>query len=147
MRKNNKRIIPKPHAYLHYMQKASAKFQNNWLKTVSRKADLRPQDTHCPYTLTAFDVERKRQSSQSRKSKKKSSKYYTKTTCTSSFRAENICKVSKQSKENCKISCAHKVPTVYTIAFHTKTRGPLVLYRSPDCWGYVIISSYWGKDV
>ena len=27
------------------------------------------------------------------------------------------------------------------------TRGPLVLYRSPDCWGYVKISGYWGKDV
>ena len=28
-----------------------------------------------------------------------------------------------------------------------KTRGPLVLYRSPDSWGYVKISGYWGKDV
>ena len=24
-----------------------------------------------------------------------------------------------------------------------KTRGPLVLYRSPECWGYVKISAYW----
>ena len=28
-----------------------------------------------------------------------------------------------------------------------ETRGPLVLYRSPDCWGYVKISGYWGNDV
>ena len=27
------------------------------------------------------------------------------------------------------------------------TRGPLVLYRSPECWGYVKISGYWGKQV
>ena len=27
------------------------------------------------------------------------------------------------------------------------TRGPLVLYRSPECWGYVKISGYWGKEV
>ena len=26
-----------------------------------------------------------------------------------------------------------------------KNRGPLVLYRSPECWGYVKISGYWGK--
>ena len=28
-----------------------------------------------------------------------------------------------------------------------KTRGPLVLYCSPECWGYVKISGYWGKEV
>ena len=28
-----------------------------------------------------------------------------------------------------------------------KTRGPLVLYRSPECWGYVKIRDYWGKEV
>ena len=28
-----------------------------------------------------------------------------------------------------------------------RTRGPLVLYRSPECWGYVKISGYWGKNV
>ena len=28
-----------------------------------------------------------------------------------------------------------------------KTRGPLVLYHSPKCWGYVKISGYWGKEV
>ena len=26
------------------------------------------------------------------------------------------------------------------------TRGPLVLYRSPKCWGCVKISGYWGKE-
>ena len=44
---------------------------------------------------------------QTRKSEKRLSKDYR-----SSFHAENICKVSKQSVENCKVSCAHKVPTV-----------------------------------
>ena len=28
-----------------------------------------------------------------------------------------------------------------------KTRGPLVLYRSPEWWGYVKFSGYWGKEV
>ena len=28
-----------------------------------------------------------------------------------------------------------------------KTRGPLVLYRSPEWWGYVKLSGYWGKEV
>ena len=28
-----------------------------------------------------------------------------------------------------------------------KTRGPLVLYCSPECWGYVKISGYWEKQV
>ena len=28
-----------------------------------------------------------------------------------------------------------------------ETRGPLVLYRSPDSRGYVKISGYWGKEV
>ena len=27
------------------------------------------------------------------------------------------------------------------------TRGPLVLYRSPECWRYAKISGYWGKEV
>ena len=26
------------------------------------------------------------------------------------------------------------------------TRGPLVLYRSPECWGNVKTSGYWGKE-
>ena len=46
---------------------------------------------------------------------KKISKDYTKTTCTSSFHAENICKVSKQLMQNCKRCCTHKVPTVYSL--------------------------------
>ena len=28
-----------------------------------------------------------------------------------------------------------------------QTRGPVVLYRSPECWGYVKISGYRGKEV
>ena len=28
-----------------------------------------------------------------------------------------------------------------------KTRGPLVLYRSPECWGYVKICGYWETEV
>ena len=46
---------------------------------------------------------------------KKISKDSTKTTRTSSFHAEHICKFSKQLVENFKRSCAHKVPTVYTL--------------------------------
>ena len=29
----------------------------------------------------------------------------------------------------------------------TITRGQVVLYRSPECWGYFKISGYWGKHV
>ena len=50
----------------------------------------------------------------SRNRKEKIPKDYIKTTCTSSFHSENICKVPKQLKENSKMSCVHKVPTVYT---------------------------------
>ena len=46
---------------------------------------------------------------------KKIPKDYTKTTCTSSFHAGNICKVSNQLVDNCKGSCAYKVPIVYTL--------------------------------
>ena len=35
------RIIPKPHAHLHSMQKISAKFQNNWWKSVRGVAPTR----------------------------------------------------------------------------------------------------------
>ena len=34
MRKNIQNLVPKPHAYLHSMQNTSAKFHNNWWKTV-----------------------------------------------------------------------------------------------------------------
>ena len=27
------------------------------------------------------------------------------------------------------------------------TRGLLVLYHSPECWEYVKISDYWGKEI
>ena len=47
MRKNNQSIIPKPHAYLHSMPKTSAKFQNNWRKTVRRVVPTRyPLSVH-----------------------------------------------------------------------------------------------------
>ena len=46
---------------------------------------------------------------------KKISKDYTKTTCMIPFRDENIRKVSKQLKENCKRTCAHKIPTIHTL--------------------------------
>ena len=72
--------------------------------------ESRPQDTLCLYTLIAFHVKFTQQ-----KKWEKKSNYYTKTTCTSSFHAENSCNVAKQSVENCKRSCAHKVPTVYTL--------------------------------
>ena len=46
--------------------------------------------------------------------REKKSTDYTKTTSTTSFHAENICKVLKQLKENCKRSCTHKIPIVHT---------------------------------
>ena len=35
----------------------------------------------------------------------------------------------------------------YLKQYYYKTRGPLVLYRSPECWGYIKISGYWRKEV
>ena len=36
-----------------------------------------------------------------------------------------------------------KIPANFIIP---KTRGPLVLYCSPECWRYAKISGYWGKN-
>ena len=87
-------------------------------KTIEGKLqeELRLQDTQCPYTLVAFHVKKETKFTKQKK-REKMSIYYTKTTCTSfSFHAQNICKVSKQSRENCKKSCAHKVRTIYILS-------------------------------
>ena len=47
-----------------------------------------------------------------KKWQKKKSDNYIQTTCTSSYHDENTGKVSKQSVQNCKRSCAHKTPRV-----------------------------------
>ena len=41
-------------------------------------------------------------------------------------------------------NCIH-VRKADRVSLILNTRGPLVLYRSPVCWGYVKISGYWGK--
>ena len=78
-------------------------FQNNWYKTVRGVALTR--DTLCLYNRGE-----KWQSSQCRKSDKNWSNNYVQSTCTSSYHEENTCKVSKQWVQNCKRSCAHKIP-------------------------------------
>ena len=92
-----------PHAHPHTMRKTHAKFQNNWYKTV-RGVGLR-RDTHCLYNQGE-----KWLSSQCRKSDKNWSNNYVQSKCTSSYHEENTCKVSKQWVQNCKRSCAHKIP-------------------------------------
>ena len=64
---------------------------------------------------TALSEEKEKLVTENWKDREKKFKDYTKTTCTPSFLAENICKVSKQLVQNCKRSCTHKVPTVYTL--------------------------------
>ena len=92
-----------PHAHPHTMRKTHAKFKNNWYKTVRGVALTR--DTLCLYNQS-----KKWLSSQSRKSDKNWSNNYVQSTCISSYNEENTCKVSKQWVQNCKRSCAHKIP-------------------------------------
>ena len=66
------RIVPKPHAHLHSMQKTFAKVQNNWGITVR---GIVP--TKYPLSIHFDSIScKKRLSSQSSKSEKKLSKYY-----------------------------------------------------------------------
>ena len=92
-----------PHAHPHTMRKTHAKFQNNWYKTV--RGVVLTRDTLCLYNQAE-----KRLSSQCRKSDKNWSNNYIQSTCTSSYHEEYTCKVSKQWVQNCKRSCAHKIP-------------------------------------
>ena len=101
VKKNNLTITSKPHAHPHTMKKTHAKFHNNRYKTV--RGVVLTRGTNCLYIKGE-----KRRSSQCGKSEKKCSNNYIQTTCTSSYHEENICKVSKQSVQNCKRSCAHK---------------------------------------
>ena len=96
-------IMSNPHAHPHTMRKTHAKFQNNWYKTV--RGVVLTRDTLCLYNQGE-----KWLSSQCRKSDKNWSKNYVQSTCTSSYHEENTCKVSKQWVQNCKRSCAHKIP-------------------------------------
>ena len=91
------------HAYPHTMRKTHAKFQNNWYKTVRGVALTRD-------TLCLYNQGEKWLSSQCQKSDKNWSNNYVQSTCTSSYHEENTCKVSKQWVQNCKRSCAHKIP-------------------------------------
>ena len=92
-----------PHAHPHTMRKTHAKFQSNWYKTVRGVALTRD-------TLCLYNQGEKWLSSQCRKSDKNWSNNYVQSTCTSSYHEENTCKVSKQWVQNCKRSCAHKIP-------------------------------------
>ena len=92
-----------PHAHPHTMRKTHAKFQNNWYKTVRGVALTRD-------TLCLYNQGEKWLSWQCRKSDKNWSNNYVQSTCTSSYHEENTCKVSKQWVQNCKRSCAHKIP-------------------------------------
>ena len=92
-----------PHAHPHTMRKTHAKFQNNWYKTVRGVALTRD-------TLCLYNQGEKWLSSQCQKSDKIWSNNYVQSICTSSYHEENTCKVSKQWVQNCKRSCAHKIP-------------------------------------
>ena len=87
------------------MKKMHAKFHNNPHKTV--RGVVLTRGTNCLYIKSE-----KWLSSQCGKSDKKWSNNYIQTTCTSSYHEENTCKVWKWSVQNCKRSCAHKIPRV-----------------------------------
>ena len=97
-------IISKPHAH-PTMQKMHAMFHNNRYKTVRGIALTR--GTNCLYIKGEKCL-----SSQCGKSDKKWSNNYIQTTCTSSYHEENTCIASKWSVQNCKRSCAQKLPRV-----------------------------------
>ena len=103
MTKIDPTIMSNPHAHPHTMRKTHAKFQNNWYKTVRGVALTRD-------TLCLYNQGEKWLRSQCRKSDKNWSNNYVQSTCISSYNEENTCKVSKQWVQNCKRSCAHKIP-------------------------------------
>ena len=97
--------------------KFSMHFHNNFfIYSVDETRAVRGSD-YSPTTLSEEKDKLVHENWRDRE-KKKISKDYTKTTCTISFRSENICKVSNQLKENCKWSCDHKIPTVHTLWLH-----------------------------
>ena len=49
------------------------------------------------------------------KSDKNMARINMKSTCTSSDYGKNMCKVPKRLVQNCIMSCAHEVPTVYIL--------------------------------
>ena len=86
-----------------YHEENTCKVSNNGCKTVRGVALTRD-------TLCLYNQGEKWLSSQCRKSDKNWSNNYVQSTCTSSYHEENTCKVSKQWVQNCKRSCAHKIP-------------------------------------
>ena len=87
-------IISKPHAHSHIMKKTHAKFHNNHnnrYKTVRGVALTR--GTNCLY-IKGGKIDKKILTIISKPH--------------AHPHGENICKVSKQSVQNCKRSCAHK---------------------------------------
>ena len=108
VKKNNLTITAKSHAHPHTIKKTHAKFHNNWYKTV--RGVVLTRGTNCLYIMGE-----KWLSSQCRKSDKKWSYNYIQTTCTSSYHEENICKVSKQSVQNCKRSWLSRGTIAYIL--------------------------------
>ena len=95
-------IIPKPYAAFPHPNDASYKIWSRLANWPQRYSSIKKYDTN--HGMTEWQGK----SSISRAIIKD----YIQTNCTSSFHAENIWKVSKQSVENCKRSCAHKVPSI-----------------------------------
>ena len=119
MTKNNSRTISKPHAYLQTMTKTSVKFRKNPPKTVGGVA-------HTRYLLSIhFDS----------KNAEKMTKFNLRKKWQKIIRGlypnhmhifrpwQNICEVSKESAQNCRRSCAHKVPTTLGGRKDGKTEG------------------------
>ena len=84
-KKNNLKVISKPHAYLQTMTKASAKFQMNQLKAVGG-------DAHTRYILSIhFDSKMPEKRLSSAIGKSDQNQDYIQTTCISSDHEQNTC--------------------------------------------------------
>ena len=89
---------------LYQMKKTCVKFQKDRYEIVWGVVLTRyPLSMHWGWKMTKFTLWKKWQ---------KWSNNYIQTTCTSLYHEENTCKVSKQPVQNCKRSCAHKIPRV-----------------------------------
>ena len=118
--KKNLRTISKPHAYLQTMTKTSVKFRKNPHKTVGGVAHTRYLlsihfDSKNAEKMTKFNL-RKKVTKNNLRTISKPHAYL-------SDHDKNICEVSKESAQNCRRSCAHKVPTTLGGRKDGKTDG------------------------
>ena len=113
------------------MQKTSAKFQNNRWKTVRGVAPTRyPLSIH----FDSISNRKKTKFTKQKKWEKNNQRIISKPLAhLHSMNAENIWKDSKQSVENCKRCCAHKVPSIISSERSTELEDSISLLKIYIC--------------